>query len=92
MINFTFNIRNPWSNRFTVVLSKHFKTFFEFKFIEFEILKTADILGLSFNLTTRQSHAGIDASLCLLGYDMRFNFYDCRHWNHIMNRYEFHNE
>jgi hypothetical protein len=33
------------------------------------------------NWSFRQSHAGLDIELGLLGYCVRFNFYDNRHWN-----------
>lgn len=80
MINFSFNIRNPFSNRFQTLynpswlISKH-------KAIELQFDRCSDILGLCFRLTARQDHAGVFVSMSLFGYDAIFNLYDTRHWD-----------
>jgi len=87
MINIQFNIRNPWSNRFANVkcwswkVSKH-------KAIELEILKSTDIIDFHFSVTHRQDHAGFDFEIGLLGYNVHFIFYDGRHWNYTLQRWE----
>ncbi len=89
MIHINFTIRNPWSKRFNVIRTFSGKTPWQYKFWEFEILKTSDILSLICNLTTRESHSGLEFSLSLFGYETRFVFYDCRHWNYGAERYEY---
>lgn len=87
MINLQFNIRNPWSKRFHCCkgyswrVSKH-------KAIEVELLKTADIVEFNLSVTHRQSHAGVDFELGLFGYNFAFRFYDSRHWDYILNKWE----
>lgn len=87
MINVRFNIRNPWSKRFENVkcwawkVSKH-------KAIELEILKSTDVVEFNIVITHRQSHAGLDIEIGLLGYNVHFMFYDGRHWDHTLDRWE----
>jgi hypothetical protein len=58
------------------------------KAVEFNIYKTAIIVGLEFDWTLRQDHAGIRAELSLLGRTVELNWYDTRHWNSAANRWE----
>lgn len=91
MINISFNIRNPWSNRWdrghvwSGSLTQH-------KFWELQAMKTADIIDFTFSFTIRQDHAGLDFQLGLLGFALRFNVYDHRHWNTDVNAWESHKE
>jgi hypothetical protein len=80
MINLNFSIRNPWSNKFKNLWCRSYKTPFEHKFIELEMYKDSTIVSFMFNWTIRQSHAGLDLEVGLIGYCVRFNFYDGRHW------------
>lgn len=88
MISFHFNIRNPWSHKFVNLWTKAYNTPFKNKFIELQMYKDSSILFISFNLSTRQSHAGLHVEAGLLGYCFDFNFYDSRHWNTIEDRWE----
>lgn len=88
MFHLQFHIVNPWSHRFHHVFSRHGKTPFKNKYWEFEVLKTSDIVDFRVTLTHRQSHAGFDLSIGLLGYTIEFNFYDCRHWDFEKNQWE----
>ena len=87
MINLQFNIRNPWSKKFhnykcyAWQVSKN-------KAIELELLGSSDIIDIHLSITHRQSHAGIEFELGLLGYNIHFMFYDSRHWDHILNKWE----
>ena len=87
MIHLQFNVRNPCSKRFhsykgySWQVSKH-------KAIEVELLKTADIVELHLSITHRQSHAGVEFELGLFGYNFAFRFYDSRHWDYILNKWE----
>lgn len=89
MINFSFNIRNPFSDRWEClanpswVISRH-------KAIELQFDRCTDIVGLCIRLTTRQDHAGMYVSISLLGYDAIMHFYDIRHWDHETNSWAAH--
>lgn len=90
MINLQFNIRNPFSNRFEILKCWSGKTPFKNKFWEFQLDKTADIIGLDLRFTSRQNHAGLFLCLAFLGYETIFNFYDSRHWDHESNNWKNH--
>jgi hypothetical protein len=87
MISISFNIANPWSDRFKNLWCRAYKTPFKNKFIELELLKDSSIVSFMFRLAGRQSHGGLSIELGLLGYSFNFNFYDNRHWNYEDNRY-----
>ena len=86
MINFSFSIQNPFGNRWETFGNPSWQISRN-KFIELQFVRGTDILGLSFRLTTRQDHAGVFASMSVLGYEVMFHFYDTRHWNHEAGRY-----
>jgi hypothetical protein len=88
MINFSFNLINPWSDRFNNVWSRSYPTPFKNKFIELEVYEDTSIVSFMFRLSTRQSHAGLDIDVGLLGYSFNFNFYDSRHWDYNTGKYE----
>lgn len=87
MINFNFNIKNPFSRRWQCLYSTAGITPIKHKCWEFQVDKCADIIGFEFSYTTRQDHAGLYLSLALFGYDAIFNLYDNRHWNHEKGRW-----
>jgi hypothetical protein len=86
MINFSFNIRNPFSDRWETFGNPSWQISRN-KFIELQFVRGNDILGLAFRFTTRQDHAGVFVSASLLGHEVMFHFYDTRHWNHEAGRY-----
>lgn len=88
MLSIHFNIRNPWSSRLETVKQFHGKTWFANKFWDLEFQRTADLISLSISITHRQSHAGFNFDLGLLGYNMTFDFYDQRHWDYKSNTWE----
>lgn len=92
MISFNCNIRNPWSDTFKNLWCRSYNTPFKNKFIELEIYKDFTLISFMFNWTIRQSHAGLDLELGLLGYCVHFNFYDSRHWNVKEDRYYIYDE
>ena len=92
MISLNFNIRNPWSSTFKNLWCRSYDTPFKHKFIELEVTKDFTLVSFMFNWTIRQSHAGLDFELGLLGYNLHFNFYDNRHWNTEAGRYYLYNE
>jgi hypothetical protein len=81
MINFNFNLRNPWYRIFKNLWVRAYATPFKHKFIEMEVYEDSTILSFSFNWTARCDHAGVSIELGLFGYTFHFNFYDNRHWN-----------
>lgn len=81
MINFSFNIRNPFSSRWKCIKCLDGKLL-RHKHWELQFDKTSDIIGFELRYTIRQDHAGLWASLALFGYDVIFNIYDTRHWDH----------
>jgi len=81
MIYINVNLRNPWSHKFNNLWADAYATCFKNKFIELEVYQSSCILSFMLNWSFRQSHAGLDIELGLLGYCVRFNFYDNRHWN-----------
>lgn len=87
MINFHFSIRNPWSQQFKNLWCRVYDTPHKNKFIELEVYKDSSLLSFHLNITTRQSHAGLDFEFGLLSYCFHFNFYDSRHWNYEEGRY-----
>ena len=88
MINFKFNIQNPWSDRFANICTWHGSTFIKHKFWEFQIYKSSDILDVFLKLTYRQDHAGIYLGVGLFGYNAEFQIYDIRHWNKNIHGWE----
>jgi hypothetical protein len=93
MISLNFNLRNPWSNKFKNLWCRSYVTPFDHKFIELELYKDFSIISFNFAWTIRQSHAGVDIELGLLGYCIHFHFYDNRHWDTDADRYyQYHKE
>ncbi len=86
MINFSFNLRNPFSNRWEIIkcLSGSFS---KNKHWEIQTNKTSDVVSCDFRYTIRQDHAGLFLSFGLIGYEIIFNIYDSRHWNDDENRW-----
>jgi len=86
MISFSFNLRNPFSDRWdniynrSAVIGKH-------KAVEFEVYRDTTIIGLSFRWTIRQDHAGMNLELGLFGYTVSAQYYDTRHWNDEKGRF-----
>ena len=92
MLNFSFSIRNPWSQQFKNLWNRVYDTPHKNKFIELEVYKDSSLVSLNASVTTRQSHAGIDIEVGLLGYCFHFNLYDSRHWDHENNCWLAHSE
>lgn len=80
MINFSFNIRNPWSNFFKVGyvcsnnLTKH-------KFWELQAMRTSDIVCFNLSFTVKQDHAGFNLEIGLFSFNINLAIYDHRHWD-----------
>jgi hypothetical protein len=87
MIYFGFNIVNPWSKRWDNVWCRAYKTPFKNKFIELELVKDTSIAAFSFKLAHWTDHGGLYIDLGLMGYNVSFNFYDSRHWDHARGQW-----
>lgn len=81
MISFNLYLRNPWSTKFQNLWCGVYTTPFSNKSIELELTRDCTVVSVMLNWTVRQSHAGVDVELGLLGYCVRVNFYDLRHWD-----------
>lgn len=88
MITAQFNIKNPFSNKWTVIKSWAGSMPFKNKFWDAQFNRTSDIFGFEFRYTTKQSHAGLLVSISLIGFELMYNFYDNRHWDYIDNKWE----
>ena len=76
-----FVLRNPWSNRFSVVKEKTISISTN-KAVEVGIYRNNAILGGSIGITAfNQDHAGFSLDIELLGWNFDFIFYDKRHHN-----------
>lgn len=87
MFYFSIRIDNPFSNRFDTLKSWDGKTFLPNKYWEFEIMKDYTIVSIDINMRYRTDHGGFEIELGLLGYAIRLNFYDNRHWDEELGKY-----
>jgi hypothetical protein len=91
MINFTFNISNPFSDRWEIAVSKH-STIGQYKAWEFNVYRTNTVVTADVNVSSRRDHAGVRLMLGLFGYEAEFHFYDTRHWDHDSDAWAIYNE
>ena len=87
MINLHIAITNPHNNRYSHVISKAGGTPFTNQYWEFEVIRTNEIVSLLFCVTTRCSHSGFEIGLEFLGYGIRLQWYDNRHWDYKEKRH-----
>jgi hypothetical protein len=80
MINFNFNLSNPWSRRWDILWSKSCVVSTT-KAVEFNGYRTNSVISVDFSLSFRSDHAGLRLMLGLFGYEAELHFYDTRHWN-----------
>lgn len=92
MIRFSFNIRIPGSNRFRNIGAWQGSLPVKYKFWELQVYSSADIVDVSVDITSRQSHSGIKLALGLLSLNVEFSIYDSRHWDSSTNTWEHYND
>lgn len=92
MISLSFNLRNPFSNRWNCIYTTAGETPFKHKYWELQVDKTSDLVGFEFRYTIRQDHAGMFLTLGLFGYEVIFHVYDNRHWNDEEGRWKVYSE
>jgi hypothetical protein len=80
MINFSFNICNPWSDRWNIFWNKS-RFIGKNKAVEFNGYRTHHIIEFDTRLTFKGDHAGFRIMIGLFGYAAEFHVYDTRHWD-----------
>lgn len=86
MIDFSFRLSNPFSDRWATLyykdglLGKH-------KAAEIQVFKDNTIISFAFRFTTRTDHAGAGLDIGLFGYSVTMGYHDTRHWNDEEGRY-----
>ena len=79
MINFNFTIRNPWSQRFDVILLRTGQLLSRFWFWELQINRVSALVSVDCSLRYKQDHQGIFLSVALVSFEVIFTVYDSRH-------------
>lgn len=91
MIEFSFEISNPWSNLYKVLKIFHGKIT-KNKYWELTITRSSHIISLGVSVTARRDHAGFRVHLALLSLAIELNIYDHRHWDLLTNNWSKHND
>lgn len=91
MLSINLTLRNPYSQTFKN-LWNHVWYVHKHKYLELEVYRDSSLISVNCNWTIRQSHAGLDIEIGLLGVCVHFNLYDTRHWNYTEGRWMFYTE
>jgi hypothetical protein len=87
MINFSFNISNPFNRRWALI--KGFSgRLFDHKAWEINFYKTSCLISGDFGLNINSDHAGVRSMVGLFGFEAEIHFYDIRHWNSEKEEWE----
>jgi hypothetical protein len=91
LVAFNFSINTAW-DRFkhlgciSTTITKH-------KAVELEhYYYSGTLFEVGFDLGIREDHSGMNITVCLVGYNVHFQFYDTRHWDYDTNTRKAHNE
>ena len=87
MINFIFEIVNPFSNKFSGLFIKRGRLT-QVKSWELNAYRTNTIFLIGLNFTIKRDHAGGKVRLGAMGFEVEFQIYDARHWDPQLNRWE----
>ncbi len=90
MINFSFGLRNPFSDRWDNIYNR--SAVLGKKAVEFEVYRDTTIVSFAFRWNIRQDHAGMNLELGLFGYTVSAQYYDTRHWNEEAGRFYNYND
>ncbi len=90
MINFSFGLRNPFSDRWDNIYNR--SAVLGKKAVEFEVYRVTTIVSFAFRWNIRQDHAGMNLELGLFGYTVSAQYYDTRHWNEEAGRFYNYND
>lgn len=85
MINVSFGLRNPFSDRWDNIYNR--SKVLGKKAVEFEVYRDTTIVSFAFRWNIRQDHAGMNLELGLFGYTVSAQYYDTRHWNEEAGRF-----
>lgn len=86
MINFSFGLSNPFSDRWATVYYKD-GLITKNTGAEIQVIRDNTIVNFAFRFTTRQDHAGMTLDFGLFGYYVTMRYYDTRHWNDEAGRF-----
>jgi hypothetical protein len=87
MINFSFGLRNPFSDRWDNIFNRSAVIDRMHKAVEVEVYRDTTIVSFAFRWNIRQDHAGMNIELGLFGYTVSAQYYDTRHWNEEAGRF-----
>ena len=87
MINFIFEIVNPFSNKFSGLFIKHGRLT-KVKSWELNVYRTNTIFLVAFDFSIKRDHAGGKVRLGAVGLEIEFQIYDSRHWDYQFGRWE----
>lgn len=90
MIDIQLRLKNPFSNRFTLIGNWYGKTPIPHKWWECEFYRSNDILAFGLSITHRQDHAGLHFTLGLLFLNFGATIYDNRHWDYKQGEWRNH--
>lgn len=95
MINLHAHVYNPFSkrgrNEWDILFHRSGKIS-RWKAWELELSATSVIVGASFLLNFRTSHAGLNIMVGLFGFECSLDIYDSRHWNEETNDWHKHED
>lgn len=86
MIYVNIGLSNPWGKPFSNLWNRSGRLT-ENKSWEVELLQGRQLIGFEISYTMRQSHAGFNLELALLGYSVSYMIYDNRHWDYETNNF-----
>ena len=87
MINFIFEIVNPFSSRFSGLFNKGGQIG-RIKAWELNAYRTNTIFLVSSSLTVKGDHAGFKLHVGVLSFELELRIYDIRHWDWKNDRWE----
>lgn len=89
MIYLNIHIKNPFAeDKFKFLFCKN-KKLTKHKHVEIELTKyNPNILGLLINFAPiGKDHGGLEIEVCFLGYILKFEIHDCRHWDYKLKKW-----
>lgn len=87
MININLTLRNPWSDQFEPLRS-YSKLLTKHSALELEVYRSDTVAEVEVKLTHREDHAGLTLGVGLFSWTIRLQFYDTRHWNYALGKWE----
>lgn len=89
MIKLQLEVPSPWSWDYFKNLGCLHGKLTQHKMWELEhTYYSGSLLDVTFRLTTRGDHAGLELVFGIFGYGVSFRIYDTRHWNSTTNAWQ----